>query len=178
MQSGMLLINKHESTVVLNGLMLWTFIPSFPANQRQAMPTTVSTSSAIAIPSGCFGRMMAKLPAYKALPLHYTPSVAWKLAAEPIADLLERTILQNWRAGDVTILQEWKDTWLCLLVKPSKQGRRPADYRPIGLTDPVGKTLLGSIKQQYEPELYAAIAELPQFACAAYGGNSCMVFWG
>ena len=53
--------------------------------------------------------MLAQLPAYKALPSHYVPSIAWKLVSVPLADLLNRTVLESWRPGQVDIPQEWKD---------------------------------------------------------------------
>ena len=116
--------------------------------------------------------MLSKLPAYKALPSHYTPSIAWKLATGPLAMLLDRTILHSWRQGRIAVLPEWKDAWLALLLKPSKQGKLPSEYRPIGLTDPIGKTLLGTLKKQYGSELYSAIEDLPQFAYATHRGTA------
>ena len=116
--------------------------------------------------------MLAKLPAYKALPSHYVPSVAWKLVSVPLADLLNRTVLEAWRQGRVDIPQEWRDAWLALLLKPQKQGKCPSEYRPIGLADPIGKTVLGTLRRQYGSELYAAIACLPQFAYAKYRGTA------
>ena len=84
--------------------------------------------------------------------------------------LLDRTVLHSWRQGRVNVLPEWKDAWLALLLKPSKQGELPSEYRPIGLTDPIGKTILGTLKQQYGSELYSALEDLLQFAYATHRG--------
>ena len=122
------------------------------------------TSQAIQITMEEACKAIASLPSHKALPKHYTSSEAWKLAASPLATLLHRTILAQWQAGVITIPQEWKDAWLCLLLKPGKSGRSPDEYRPIGLTDPIGKALLGAIANKHQQTYYQSLHSLPQFA--------------
>ena len=61
---------------------------------------------------------------------------------------------------------------MALLLKPQKQGKCPSEYRPVGLADPIGKTILGTLRKQYESELYSAIESLPQFAYAKNRGTA------
>ena len=116
------------------------------------------------LPQTLLQTALAKLPHHKALPGHYAPGLAWKLAAEPISALAERTILQDWRLDRFWIPPEWRHAWLCLLLKQGKTGKKAEDYRPIGLTDPVGKAVLGAVYRQHHQAVYASVAPFPQFA--------------
>ena len=60
------------------------------------LPVALAEPGTITLDADRFANALAQLPAHKALPRHYVPSVAWKLASRPIADLLQRTVL---RAG-------------------------------------------------------------------------------
>ena len=126
----------------------------------------------LALDADSFAQALAKLPSYKSLPGQYAPSIVWKLASRPIADLLQRTIFEAWQRDSIKVPQEWRDAWLALILKPSKSGKHPSDYRPIGLTDPIGKTILGMIRQQHEPAIYMATLHLPQFAYIRHRGTA------
>ena len=116
------------------------------------------------LPQTLLQTALATLPQHKALPGHYAPGLAWKLAAESISALAERTILQDWRLDRFWIPPEWRHAWLCLLLKQGKTGKKAEDYRPIGLTDPVGKAVLGAIYRQHHQAVYESVAPFPQFA--------------
>ena len=122
------------------------------------------------LPREMLEKALATLPQHKALPEHYAPSLAWKLAAASISALAERTILQDWRLDQFWIPPEWRHAWLCLILKPNKTGRRAEEYRPIGLTDPVGKAVLGAVYQQHNQAIYDSVAQFPQFAYLARRG--------
>ncbi|CAE7356314.1 unnamed protein product, partial [Symbiodinium sp. CCMP2592] len=93
------------------------------------------------LPEALLRTALASLSQHKALASHYAPGLAWKSAAASVSALAERTILQ---AG--------------------KTGRKAEEYRPIGLTDPVGKAVLGAVYQQYHQAVYDSVAPYPQFA--------------
>ena len=135
-------------------------------------PIELNEPGTLALDADRFAQALAKLPSYKSLPGQYAPSIVWKLASRPIADLLQRTIFEAWQRDSIKVPQEWRDAWLALILKPSKSGKHPSDYRPIGLTDPIGKTVLGMIRQQHEPELYMATLHLPQFAYIRHRGTA------
>ncbi|CAE6970262.1 pol [Symbiodinium sp. CCMP2456] len=115
---------------------------------------------------------LASLPQHKSLPDHYVPGIAWKLAASSVAALAHRTILSDWQMDRFWIPPEWRHAWLCFILKPNKSGRKAEEYRPIGLTDPVGKALLGAISVQHRQALYESVAPFPQFAYMANRGVS------
>ncbi|CAE7191406.1 unnamed protein product, partial [Symbiodinium sp. CCMP2456] len=115
---------------------------------------------------------LASLPQHKSLPDHYVPGIAWKLAASSVAALAQRTILSDWQQDRFWIPPEWRHAWLCFILKPNKSGRKAEEYRPIGLTDPVGKALLGAISVQHRDALYGSVAPYPQFAYMANRGVS------
>ena len=122
------------------------------------------------LPREMLEKALATLPQHKALPGHYAPSLAWKLAAASISALAERTVLQDWRLDQFWIPPEWRHAWLCLILKPNKTGRKAEEYRPIGLTDPVGKAVLGAVYQQHNQAIYDSVAQFPQFAYLARRG--------
>ena len=136
------------------------------------LPVALEEPGTIALDADSFATALAQLPAHKSLPRHYAPSVVWKLAARPIADLLQRTVFDVWQHESINVPQKWRGAWLALILKPSQPGKHPSHYRPIGLTDPVGKTVLGMVKQQHEPELYAATLSLPQYAYIKHRGTA------
>ena len=120
------------------------------------------------IPHGALATELSKLPEYKALPKHYAPSLAWRLGAQSIAELAEKTILEEWRATQVSIPR----AWLSLLLKPGKSGKKPGEYRPIGLTDPIGKSVLGAIAKEHNSIWYQEASRLPQFAYTEMRGTA------
>ena len=136
------------------------------------LPVVLEEPGTIALDADGFANALARLPAHRSLPKHYVPSIAWKLAARPIADLLQRTVFDVWQHESINVPQEWRDAWLALILKPSQPGKHPSHYRPIGLTDPIGKTVLGMVRQQHEPEIYAATLSLPQYAYIKHRGTA------
>ena len=136
------------------------------------LPVVLEEPGTIALDAEGFADALARLPAHRSLPKHYVPSIAWKLAARPIADLLQRTVFDVWQHESINVPQEWRDAWLALILKPSQPGKHPSHYRPIGLTDPIGKTVLGMVRQQHEPEIYAATLSLPQYAYIKHRGTA------
>ena len=136
------------------------------------LPVVLEEPGTIALDADGFANALARLPAHRSLPKHYVPSIGWKLAARPIADLLQRTVFDVWQHESIHVPQEWRDAWLALILKPSQPGKRPSHYRPIGLTDPIGKTVLGMVRQQHEPEIYAATLSLPQYAYIKHRGTA------
>ncbi|OLP76198.1 hypothetical protein AK812_SmicGene43899 [Symbiodinium microadriaticum] len=57
------------------------------------------------LPKEMLEKALATLPQHKALPGHYAPSLAWKLAAASISALAERTILQAVAQQRITLQQ-------------------------------------------------------------------------
>ena len=53
---------------------------------------------------------------------------------------------------------------MTLFCKPSKPGRRPEDYRPICLQDPMGKAMLTLLAGRIKPLVQEYAADCPQHA--------------
>ena len=86
---------------------------------------------------------------HKALPQHLAPAGCWKYAAVPIAGLLSRTLLASWHMQQVCIPDCWRHAWLVFISKPHKAGHSPSEYRPIALSSPIGKALLGIVQNRH-----------------------------
>ena len=104
-----------------------------------------------------------QLPANKAAPAHYAPHALWKLVAEPVGQLLDRSLLQEWREHQADIPAHWADAWLTFLQKAHKAGNKPEHLRPIALLDPVGKAVSGILRQQLDPYIRPHMEERHQY---------------
>ena len=135
-------------------------------------PHTPEPLDGYLLPSALLEAAFASLPQHKSLPNHYAPGLTWKLAAPSVAALAQRTILNDWQFDRFWVPPEWRHAWLCFILKPNKSGRKAEEYRPIGLTDPVGKAVLGAVSTQHCQALYDSVAEYPQFAYTANRGVS------
>ncbi|CAE7693613.1 unnamed protein product, partial [Symbiodinium necroappetens] len=135
-------------------------------------PRTPDPLPSYVLPPKLLEDALASLPQHKSLPKHYAPGVTWKLAASSVAALARRTILNDWQLDRFWVPPEWRHAWLCFILKPNKSGRKAEEYRPIGLTDPVGKALLGAVSTQHRQALYDSVALYPQFAYMANRGVS------
>ncbi|CAE7725435.1 unnamed protein product [Symbiodinium sp. CCMP2592] len=93
---------------------------------------------------------LASLPSNKAAPAHYAPHALWSCVAEPVSQVLERGLLQEWRSSGAHIPTAWADAWLTFLQKANKAGNKPEHLRPIALLDPVGKAVSGLLRKQLD----------------------------
>ena len=133
-------------------------------NVYAGTPCPLMMPPCITLDKAALRRELQNLPARKALPAHYAPALCWKLMAQPLLDLLERTLLHDWSTIQVIIPQEWKDGWLVLLAKPGKSAAEPAHYRPIALSSPIGKCILGVAMQALRPQVQRVMMSYPQYA--------------
>ena len=104
------------------------------------------------------------IPMTKATPQHYAPGACWRAAAKGLAALLHACLHTCLHASPPQVPQHWKDGWLALLGKPAKCGRRPGDFRPICLQDPVGKALIQILANRLQPLVQQYATTCPQHA--------------
>ena len=95
------------------------------------------------------------IPVYKATPPHMAPGPVWRAAAKGLALLVAREFPKLCAHPLPRVPQYWRDGWLTLFCKPGKPGRRPEDYRPICLQDPVGKAVLSLLAARIKPVVQA-----------------------
>ena len=105
---------------------------------------------------------MLCIPMNKATPPHMAPGVTWKAAASGLAGVVHRHLGNLWRGPQIQVLQSWRDGWLALMGKPGKPCRRPGDFRPLCLQDPLGKALLRLIASRVRPFIQEYASPFPQ----------------
>ena len=110
------------------------------------------------------------IPRRKAVPAGHPPGAAWRLCADMVSTWICQELLHSWSTQPLAVPQSWSDVDLALILKPDKSGASPSDYRPIGLSCPLGKKMLSCILQPYIPHILAQITHFPQYAYQ--GGRS------
>ena len=110
-------------------------------------------------------RELQQIPRRKAVPMLHPPGAAWRLCADMISPWISQELNQAWTGQPIRVPASWSDVDLALILKPDKGGHKPADYRPIGLSCPLGKKLLRCILEPHLDDILAKIQRYPQFAC-------------
>ena len=121
---------------------------------KAASPTCAPQAQRYDLDATAVAQALHSLPGHKAAPAHYAPHFLWKVVADPVAQLLDRSLLQEWRAHQVKVPTDWADAWLTFLQKANKAGNKPEHLRPIALLDPVGKAISGILREQRDPYVW------------------------
>ena len=109
-------------------------------------------------------QQITKLPAYKAVPKHCVPSVAWKNMGMFLAQWLYQHLTQLWSHCLPIIPLEWRSSWLVLVPKPGKSGSSAEHWRPISLQESLGKATLKTIVRQAQATVLPLLTCWPQYA--------------
>ena len=109
-------------------------------------------------------RELQQIPRRKAVPMLHPPGAAWRLCADMIAPWISHELSQAWTEQQIHVPASWSDVDLALILKPDKGGHKPGDYRPIGLSCPLGKKLLRCIIEPHLDDILGQIRRYPQFA--------------
>ncbi|OLP92677.1 LINE-1 retrotransposable element ORF2 protein [Symbiodinium microadriaticum] len=80
------------------------------------------------------------------------------------APWISHELSQAWTEQQIHVPASWSDVDLALILKPDKGGHKPGDYRPIGLSCPLGKKLLRCIIEPHLDDILGQIRRYPQFA--------------
>ena len=106
---------------------------------------------------------MSAIPARKAGPRHLACNVFYKHSAACVAPVLYG-FLQRWWAGGIPYVpQPFKDAWLTMLPKPGRVCKSPSDLRPIGLSHPLGKSILRVLRSKILPYARTFMDNVPQW---------------
>ncbi|CAE7239424.1 unnamed protein product [Symbiodinium sp. CCMP2456] len=100
----------------------------------------------------------------KAVPRGTAPSVLWKACCRQVVPSVVAAINRQWRRESPEIPQHWADATVALLPKPHGRSRSPLDWRPIGLQDPLGKSVMALVLKQARNEIIRLIRRFPQTA--------------
>ena len=123
-------------------------------------PRQVSESYEYHITRDELARALQQLQARKSAPKHCAPHAFWNIAAAPIADFMNRHVLEPWQQGSASVFLDWAAAWLVFLGKAGKAGDSPSHLRPIALLEPMGKAMAGILKQHLLPSVEPWTAEL------------------
>ena len=97
----------------------------------------------------------------KAVPANHPPGAAWRLCADIVAPWVCRELTHSWSTLPLAVPGSWSDVDLALILKPDKSGAKPGDYRPIGLSCPLGKKMLSCILAPHVPSILEKNHPLP-----------------
>ena len=100
---------------------------------------------------------LCNMGALKALPPHYAPTVLWQHNADKLSRKVAESLMEQWKER-ILIPREWTRAWIHFLPKS------PAELRPIGLLDPMGKAVIMVLKARVHPRVTEAMSSTPQFA--------------
>ena len=81
-----------------------------------------------------------------------------------IAPWIFDTLAHAWSVQPIAVPPCWSHVDLALILKPDKSGIKPGDYRPIGLSCPLGKKILRCILEPHVDNILQQIRRYPHFA--------------
>ena len=81
----------------------------------------------------------------KAVAPPFLPAAVWQSSPHAVAHWLYPLLESWWNQYPPHVPRSWRDSWVIFLPKPGKLNRSPSDLRPISLTEPLGKMVLGII---------------------------------
>ena len=114
-------------------------------------------------PGGLF-RSLRSLPLRKAVPRHCTPTCVLKLLATWLAPWLYSYLASLWINTVPDVPCQWCSAWLTLVPKKGKSGHDITHWRPIGLQDGIGKSVLKTITLEARNAVLPLLTCYPQYA--------------
>ncbi|CAE7581974.1 unnamed protein product [Symbiodinium sp. CCMP2592] len=107
---------------------------------------------------------LQRLPGSKAGLPGSSPGAVWRMCSDITAPAIAEHLTHSWRAGETTVSDQWVIAKLALLLKPGKPGTLPTHYRPIGLIDALGKSIISMLMDKIRFDVTQYILDTPQFA--------------
>eukprot|EP00439_Symbiodinium_sp_Y106_P029955 s1357_g3.t1 len=107
---------------------------------------------------------LALLPVRKAVPPEAAPAALWRACVAETSPFIAREVNQQWREPELQIRQDWADANVALLPKVKARTDSPLDWRPIGLQNPVGKTLMKILVARAKDQIHQLVMQYPQTA--------------
>eukprot|EP00439_Symbiodinium_sp_Y106_P011765 s5026_g1.t2 len=109
-------------------------------------------------------RQLGLLPVHKAVPPEAAPAALWRACVDETTPFIAREVNRQWSAPELMIQQEWADANVALLPKAKARTDSPLDWRPIGLQNPVGKTLMKILVARAKDQIHQLVMQCPQTA--------------
>ena len=126
-------------------------------------PSTVYTPDLVFVSAAEIHRALTTTPANKAGPKHLAINAVYKCGAPILSPILHNFLSDWWGGRTPFVPQAFRDAWLIMLAKPGKPCRSPGDMRPIGLSHPLGKALLRTLRARIMPYAQTFLDFIPQW---------------
>ena len=107
---------------------------------------------------------LALLPVRKAVPPEAAPAALWRACVAETSPFIAREVNQQWSEPELQIRQDWADASVALLPKVKARTDSPLDWRPIGLQNPVGKTLMKILVARAKDQIHQLVMQYLQTA--------------
>ena len=104
--------------------------------------------SEVVIDASDLADVLSRLHPRKAVPRNSVPPVLLKACCSDIAPALASDVNDKWSRDSAQVNQEWSDANVALLPKAHGRSRTPVDWRPIGLQDCLGKSVMTLLLRQ------------------------------
>ena len=104
--------------------------------------------SEVVIDASDLADVLSRLHPRKAVPRNSVPPVLLKACCSDIAPALASDVNDKWSRDSPQVNQEWSDANVALLPKAHGRSRTPVDWRPIGLQDCLGKSVMTLLLRQ------------------------------
>ena len=101
-----------------------------------------ASDSGVTIDAADLADILSRLNPRKAVPRESVPPILLKACSSAIAQALASDVNSKWNADSPRVHQEWSDATAALLPKAHGRNRSPLDWRPIGLQDCLGKSVM------------------------------------
>ena len=101
------------------------------------------------------------LPVRKAVPPEAAPAALWRACVAETSSFIVREVNRQWREPEIRIQQDWADASVALLPKAKARTDSPLDWRPIGLQNPVGKTLMKILVARAKDQIHQLVMRYP-----------------
>ena len=109
-------------------------------------------------------RQLGLLPVHKAVPPEAAPAALWRACVDETTPFIASEVNRQWSAPELMIQQDWADANVALLPKAKARTDSPLDWRPIGLQNPVGKTLMKILVARAKDQIHQLVMQYPQTA--------------
>ena len=100
-------------------------------------------------------RQLGLLPVRKAVPPEAAPAALWRACIDETTPFIASEVNRQWSEPELTIQQDWADA--------KARTDSPLDWRPIGLQNPVGKTLMKILVARAKDQIHQLVT---QYLCA------------
>ena len=130
----------------------------YAADKDAEVAGTARAPVTMCIDPGQLTHALSQLSPYKATPQGTATTSLWRLTADLTAPVL-RAMASQWRQ----IPADWRDAWLVLVPKVPRPVS-PRNLRPIGLTEPSGRSYARLLQQQLREYANIYLQETSQYA--------------